>query len=95
MSPFGPLGFCIEPTTIAYCSLCEFLEELRVPDEAAAIKFAEDIIGGRSGVATKGPYQVTLNNDVWTVRCSLEDGRPASIKIGKETGTEIASDFPR
>jgi hypothetical protein len=86
-----------EPITIRYCPLCEkqFLEERSVPDQRAAIKFAQYVLWIRSGSHTKEPYQVTLDKDVWTVRCSLSDGRPASIKIGKQEGTEISTDFPR
>jgi len=86
-----------QPTTIRYCPLCEreFLQERSVPDQRAAIKFAQYVLWIRSGSHTKAPYQVNLDKNVWTVRCLLADGRPASIKIGKEEGTEISTDFPR
>jgi hypothetical protein len=86
-----------EPTTIAYCPLCEkqFLEELRVPDEKAAIEFAKDAlpIWGGGGVATKGPYEVSLHNGIWRVSCFLVDGRRATIKIGKETGRVLDTQY--
>jgi len=86
-----------EPTTIEYCPLCEkqFLEELRVPDEKAAIEFAKYAlpIWGGGGVATKGPYQVALNNGIWTVTCFLVDGRRATIKISKERGSVESTSY--
>jgi hypothetical protein len=93
---FSRGGIFQERTTVYYCRLCEkeFRERLRVPDEKAAIKVAQDVLTMRSGSKTKGPYHVTLDRDVWTVKCSLADGRPACITIGKE-GTEISTQFPR
>jgi len=79
------------PVTIRYCPLCEqeLVDGLRVSDEKVAIKFAEyalPIYGG-GGHATKGPYQVSLHNGIWTVTCFLVDGRHAMIKISKERGS--------
>jgi len=92
-----PAWILREPTTIAYCPLCEkeFLEALRVSDEAAAIKYAKDALpySGGGGVPTKGPYQVSLAKGIWTVTCFLLDGRRASIKISKEDGNAISTEF--
>jgi hypothetical protein len=92
-----PAWILREPTTIAYCPLCqkELLDGLRVPDEKAALSFAQYVLpiwGGR-GVPTTAPYQVSLRGDVWTVMCSMKDGRRATIKISKETGNVISTDF--
>ena len=93
----SPASFLREPTTVAYCPLCEkeFLNALRVPDEAAAIKYAKDALPyfGGGGVPTKEPYQVSLHGDVWTVMCPMKDGRKATIKISKEQGSAISTDF--
>jgi hypothetical protein len=87
----SPHWILTEPTTIEYCPLCEkqFLDELRVPDEKAAIEFARYAlpIWGGGGVATKAPYQVSLKKDTWTVNCFLVDGRRAMIKISRERGS--------
>jgi hypothetical protein len=88
-----PIGLLHVPTTFAYCPICEkeLLDGLRVPDERAAIKWAKY----GAGEATKGPYQVSLQNDVWTVNCFLkESGRPATIKISKEKGALLGASFP-
>ncbi len=39
-------------------------------------------------------HQVTLKDDIWTVSCSLVDGRRATIKIGKETERVINQLWP-
>jgi hypothetical protein len=84
------------PTTIWYCPACEkeFLDALRVSDEATAIKYAKDALPsyGGGGVPTKGPYEASFEKGIWTVRCFLQDGRRAIIKI-REDGTAIFSDF--
>jgi hypothetical protein len=92
-----PVWVLREPTTISYCVPCEqqFRDALRVPDERAARKFANYVLWLFSDHDTKGPYRITLEKDVWTVRCSLSDGRPASVKIGKEDGRLISYEFPR
>jgi hypothetical protein len=84
-------GIMRDPTTVMYCPLCEkeFHDRLSVPDEKAAIKFAREVLFTECNSRTKPPYGVTLDKDVWTVRCSLADGRSASIKIGKD-GSEIS-----
>ncbi len=85
-----------KPTTITYCPLCEkeFLERLRVPDEKAAIEFAQYVLQlGDGHVATKPPYQVSLRGDVWTVSCFLVDGRMGTIKFSKETGRLISTKY--
>lgn len=92
---FARGGIFQQRTTVFYCPACEkeFRDRLRVPDEKAAIEFARYVLFIRSDSQTKAPYKVTLDNGVWTVRCSLSDGRPASIKIGREEGTEISTHF--
>jgi hypothetical protein len=84
-----------ERTTIYYCPLCEkeFRERLRVPDQKAALEFAQYVlpIWGGGGVATKPPYQVSLRGDIWTVSCFLVDGRKATIKISKERGAVLST----
>ena len=92
-----PSGRMRKPIMLAYCPLCEkeFLEALRVPDKKAAVAYATYVLGIRSGTPTKGPYQVSLNGDVWTVSCFLIDGRPASISFTKSEGTEISTSFPK
>ena len=89
-------GIFQEKTTVHYCSLCEkeFWEQLRIRDEKAAIDFAQYVLWIRSDSHTKAPYQVTFKKGIWTVKCSLVDRRPASIKIG-EDGREISEKFPR
>src|ERR1035437_8366968 len=71
-----PFGNMRKPRTVLYCPLCEkeFYDELRVPDEKSAIAYATYVLSIRSFTATKGPYEVTLRGDVWTVRCFLVDG---------------------
>jgi hypothetical protein len=92
-----PAWILREPTTIAYCPLCEkeFRERLRVPDRKSAVEFAQYVlpIWGGGGLATKPPYEVTLKDDVWTVSCSLVNGRRATIKIGKETGRVLSTQY--
>ena len=92
-----PASIAREPTTISYCPLCEreFLDALRVPDEAAAIKYAKAALPnyGGGGVPTKGPYHVSFEKGLWTVRCYLQDGRRALIKISKDDGTVEATEF--
>jgi hypothetical protein len=92
-----PSGLLHVPTTIAYCPLCEkeMLDRLRVPDQKAAVEFAQYVlpIWGGGGVRTKPPYQVARKGDVWTVSCSLVDGRKATIKISKERGSVISTSY--
>jgi hypothetical protein len=75
-----PVWVLREPTTISYCVLCEqqLREALRVPNERAAIKFASYVLWLFSDFEAKAPYQAALDNGVWTVRCSLADGRQGS-----------------
>ena len=90
-------GIMRVPTTVFYCPLCEkeMLERLRVPDEKAALEFAQYVLtlGGGGGVVTKPPYQVDLRGDIWTVSCFLVDGRFATIKFSKETGSLISTKY--
>jgi hypothetical protein len=92
-----PLGRMRKPTTVAYCPLCEkeFHERLRVPNEKAALEFAQYVlpIWGGGGVATRQPYQISLRGDVWTVSCFLVDGRKATIKFSKEQGNVISTKY--
>jgi hypothetical protein len=92
-----PAWILREPTAIPYCPLCEkeFLARLRVPDQKAALEFAQYVlpIWGGSGVATKPPYQISLQGDVWTVSCSLVDSRNATIKFSKEKGSVISTKY--
>jgi hypothetical protein len=92
-----PAWILRKPTTIAYCPLCqkEFLERLRVPDQKAALEFAQYVlpIWGGGGVATKPPYQISLLGDVWTGSCQLVDGRKATIKFSKERGSVISTKY--
>jgi hypothetical protein len=92
-----PAWILREPATIAYCPLCEkeFLERLRVPDQKKALEFAQYVlpIWGGGGVATKPPYQIGLDGDVWTVSCFLVDGREATIKFSKEKGSVISTKY--
>ena len=85
------------PTTIAYCPVCEkeLLDGLRVPDERAAIELAKYVlpIWGGSAVPTTGPYQVSLDKGVWRITCFLKDGRRAAIKISKEEGSIISTNY--
>ena len=87
------------PSVITYCPLCEKeLEDgLRVRDEAAATKFAKYAlpIWGGGGVATQPPYQVSFRGGIWTVRCSLADGRTAMIKISGEEGRVLSTKYGR
>jgi hypothetical protein len=89
-------GIFQEKTTVYYCPTCEkdFWERLRVRDEKSAIEYAKYALWIRSDTRTQAPYQVSFEKGVWTVKCSLADGRPASIKIGDD-GTEISEQFPR
>jgi hypothetical protein len=87
------------PSVITYCPLCEKeLEDgLRVQDEAAATKFATyalPIYGG-GGVATKLPYHLRFRGGIWTVTCSLADGRTATIKISREEGRVLSTQYRR
>jgi hypothetical protein len=88
-----------ERTTIYYCVLCEkeFRERLRVPDQKAALEFAQYVlpIWGGGGVATRPPYQVSLRGDVWTISCFLVDGRRATIKISKERGAVLSTVYSK
>jgi hypothetical protein len=90
-------GIMRVPTTVFYCPLCEkeMLERLRVPDQKAALDFAQYVlpIWGGGGVATKPPYQISLRGDVWTVSCFLVDGRKATIKFSKEKGSVISTEY--
>jgi len=38
-------------------------------------------------------HQVTLKEDIWTGSCSLVGGRRATIKIGKETGRVLPTNY--
>lgn len=71
------------------------LERLRVPDQKAALEFAQHVlpIWGGGGVPTKPPYQVSLEGDVWTVSCFLANGRKAIIKFSKEKGSVISTEY--
>ena len=92
-------GIMRVPTTVYYCPLCEkeMLERLRVPDQKAALEFAQYVlpIWGGGGVATKPPYQISLRGDVWTVSCFLVDGRKATIKFSKEKGSVISTAYEK
>jgi hypothetical protein len=92
-----PFGRMRKPTTVAYCPLCEreFHERLRVPNEKAALEFAQYVlpIWGGGGVATRPPYRISLRGDVWTVSCFLVDGREATIKFSKEQGSVISTKY--
>ena len=92
-----PAWILREPTAIAYCPVCEkeLLDGLRVPDQKRALEFAQYVlpIWGGGGIATKPPYQVSLRGDVWTVSCSLVDGRKATIKFSKEKGSVISTKY--
>jgi hypothetical protein len=85
-----------ERTTVYYCPLCEkeFWDRLRVRDQRAAIEFAQYMLWISSDMRTKAPYDVTFQKGVWTVKCLLADGRPATVKIG-EDGREISTQFRR
>jgi hypothetical protein len=90
-------GIMRVPTTVFYCPLCEkeMLARLRVPNQKAALEFAQYVlpIWGGGGVATKPPYQISLRGDVWTVSCFLVDGRKATIKFSKEKGSVISTEY--
>jgi hypothetical protein len=91
-----PSGRMRKPTVVTYCPKCEneFLEALRVPTEKAAVAYATYDLRIRSmGVRTKGPYEITLKGDVWTVRCSLIDGRRGTVRFTKSEGCLISSDL--
>jgi hypothetical protein len=93
-----PAWILRDPTTIAYCPLCEeFRERLRVPDQKSALEFAQYVlpIWGGGGVPTKPPYEIRLKGDIWTVSCMLVDGRRATITIGKETGRVLSTHYSR
>jgi hypothetical protein len=85
-----------EPTTIYYCPLCEkeLWDRLRIRDQQAAIEFAQYVLWISSDTRTKAPYQVSFQKGVWTVKCFLVDGRPATAKIG-EDGRDISEQFRR
>jgi len=87
------------PAVITYCSSCEkeLRDGLRVPDQAAAIKFAAyalPIYGG-AGVSTQPPYHISFRDGIWTVTCSLVNGRIGTIKISKEEGRVISTHYSR
>ena len=90
-------GIMRVPTTVFYCPLCEkeMLARLRVPNQKAALEFAQYVlpIWGGGGVATKPLYQISLRGDVWTVSCFLVDGRKATIKFSKEKGSVISTEY--
>jgi hypothetical protein len=90
-------GIMRVPTTVNYCPLCEkeMLARLRVPDQKAALEFAQYVlpIWGGGGVSTKPPYQISLRGDVWTVSCFLVNGRKATIKFSKEKGSVISTEY--
>jgi len=90
-------GIMRVPTTVYYCPLCEkeMLARLRVPDQKAALEFAQYVlpIWGGGGVATKPPYQISLHGDVWTVSCFLVDGRKATIKFSRAKGSVISTEY--
>lgn len=85
-----------EPTTIYYCPLCEkeLWDRLRIRDQKAAFEFAQYVIWISSETKAKAPYEVRFQKAVWTVKCFLADGRPATVKIG-EDGREISTHFRR
>ena len=88
-----------EKTTIYYCPVCEreFWQRQSVPDDKAAVKFITDLgptWGRGAGHVTTGPYDVSLHKGVWTVRCRLDDGRPATIKIRKWDGALLDTVIP-
>lgn len=93
---FHRQGIFQERTTVYYCPLCEkeFWDRLRIRNEKAAIEFAQYMLSISSHTRAKAPYQVAFQNGVWTVKCLLADGRPATVKIG-EDGKEISTQFPR
>jgi hypothetical protein len=93
---FRRQGIFQERTTVYYCPLCEkeLWDRLRVSSQKAAIEFAQYVLWIRSDTRTKAPYEVSFNKGVWTVKCLLADGRPASIDIGKD-GTEMSTHFRR
>jgi hypothetical protein len=87
------------PSIITYCPLCEKeLEDgLRVPDEAAATKFAAyalPIYGG-GGATTRPPYHESFRGGVWTVTCLLADGRTATIRISEKEGRVLSTKYGR
>jgi hypothetical protein len=90
-------GIMRVPTTVFYCPLCEkeMLARLRVPNQKAALEFAQYVLPmwGGGGVATKPPYQISLRGDVWTISCFLVDGRKATIKFSKEKGSVISTEY--
>ena len=94
-----PVGILRHPITITYCPLCEkeFRDFLRVPDQRAAIKYVKDAgpiwVPGRGWA--KGPYEATLRDAVWTVRCFTEDGRHLTVKIAKEQGRLLSYDVAK
>jgi hypothetical protein len=85
-----------ERTTIYYCPPCEkeFWDELRIRDKKAAIDLADYVLWLGAHAQSKAPYDVTFKKGVWTVKCLLAGGRPASVEIG-EDGREISARFPR
>src|SRR5438270_107916 len=46
-------------------------------------------------VATKPPYHVSFRGGIWTVRCLLADGRTATIKISREEGRVLSTQYRR
>jgi hypothetical protein len=64
-----------------------------VPDEETAIRIAEAVwipIYGQKKIEEQKPFRAKLENDVWTVRGSLREGREGSVviaRISKAHGT--------
>jgi hypothetical protein len=87
-----PSGRFRKPRLFAYCPQCEreYREALSVPNAKAAAAYATCGLHNQYGARPKGPFEITLKGDVWTVHCFLADGRRANIKFTKSDGAEIS-----
>ena len=89
--------------TILYCPTCEreFWQELSVPDEKSAIAYATYVLSigaytvEHGSPQVKGPYQVSLKDDIWTVHAFLTDGREGTIKFTKSDGCFISRHYSK
>jgi hypothetical protein len=93
----------LKPLMILYCPTCEreFWQKLSVPDEKSAVAYANYVLSTRAYTAekgpaeVKGPYRISLKDNIWTVHAFLTDGREGTIKFTKSDGCTISTHYSK